>query len=148
MCTKILYISEMDFDIKNGGAVASKEDLNILQKNYDVEKLIVPVTRRNFIRKILDLFTSQISTFYGRKTIKNIKKKIKNSGSDIIFFNNSIFGYLVKYASKLGKKTIVKFQNCEYILAKDCNRYWYIGVQRKCMYLDTTFLFQSTRGLC
>lgn len=125
MSEKLLFISEMDFKIKSGGSVISQDDLNTLKKHFDVEIVNYHVSNRAPIKKIIDLILSPISIFYNRKTIAKIKNKIKSSDAKIVFFNNSIFGYLVKYARKLGKKTIVRFQNCEIKLAKDCKRFLY-----------------------
>lgn len=114
---RILYISELNPDMKSGGAVAERRNFNCLKANFDVEVAKVYTTQRSKCAKIKDLVFSEIPVIYSHRQVKELKKIIKNTTAEIVFFETSSLGHLVKYAKRKGKKVICYLHNCEYSLA-------------------------------
>ena len=123
---KILYISELSPQLKNGGSYAAKRDLSILKQHFDVEETGVFTKENSNIQKVKNLLFSKCPILFSTKEVKAIENKIKTSDCDVVFLCSSLLGYFAKYAKKCNKKVITYFQNCEYQLFKSCrSKFWY-----------------------
>ena len=86
-------------------------------RNYKCLQNIGTVTTYTFKKK--SSFKSVLSLVEGyyppmlNEDFRKIKKIIKQKNIDIVFFDQSFYGNLVKKVKKLGCKTIVFFHNCE-----------------------------------
>lgn len=115
----IFYISDLKPGSKIGGSVAGERNLRFLKNHFNVIESGVYALGRPMLKKIIDVFTSNVPTLYSRKQVNKIKSQLKETDAEIVFIESSRMGYLAKYAKKLNKKVYVFFHNCEYKLFKD-----------------------------
>jgi glycosyltransferase involved in cell wall biosynthesis len=126
---KILYICDTAPGGKNGGAIIEYRNKRILEELSNLEACnIFFEPKKSFIQKTIDAIFSDAPMVYSFKQSVDIKRFIKNSDSEIVFFETSKMGGLVKYAKKCNKKTIVFFHNCEKTYWEDTEGSRYIGL--------------------
>lgn len=98
-------------DASFGGAKCSIRNYEALKKYADVEVLT--------IQKKSDM-ASAVSILQGyfppvaKNDLKTVEKKLEHGLYDLVFFDGSYFGSIVKYVKKRGIRTITFFHNCEY----------------------------------
>lgn len=128
---KVLYISELNPKILNGGSAIERRNCDTLKKYYDVEECKVYAKGRNLFRKIVDVLTSKVSTLYSRKEVKDICYKIRKSEAKLIFIETSKMGYFAKIAKKYDKMVVVFLHNCESVLYKNSRGSIYVPLIKK-----------------
>lgn len=109
----ILFITFNNIDKpKSGGEQCSLQNYLALREygNVDVYKIAHQSKFKSFL-SIFNFFFPPVSLF----NLKEIKSLLKNKQYDILFFDNSLLGRLVKFISKNYKSSnIVFFHNVEY----------------------------------
>lgn len=117
---KILYVTkELDQKLSDGGLIVSKQNYEMLETIYGKQNVkLFEINKPTRIKKILNLIFLQD---YGvdKRIFYNFKKTLKTQNFNLIFFNGSLYGSLVKYANKKNIKSIVFFHNIEKIYYKD-----------------------------
>ncbi len=105
---RVLFISKAFNQIHNdGGAVVTKRNYDLLKNVFGEDNVhLFEIPTPSNWRK---LFGMLCLNDYGvtKKIEKEIKKQINDS--DLIFFNSSLYGNLIKYCAQIKKKELCFF---------------------------------------
>ena len=111
---KILFITrDLDDQEGSGGLVVSKRNLDFLKTIYGSSNIdIFTIEKPSILTRIVNLVFKQS---YGQ-TLKNFSrfKSLIKKDYLFVFYNSSIYGGFVKYATKINKMQIVFYHNIEY----------------------------------
>ena len=93
---KILIIHNR-YQYVGGEDIATDKEIQLLSKNYDVETLIYENSKKDLIYTFISFFTN---TNY--KSLKILKKKLKEFYPDIVYIHNTWFKASVGLVNYLG----------------------------------------------
>jgi glycosyltransferase involved in cell wall biosynthesis len=105
---KILIIHNR-YQYVGGEDIATDKEIQLLSKNYDVETLIYENSKKDLIYTFISFFTN---TNY--KSLKILKKKLKEFNPDIVYIHNTWFKAsvgLVNYLVKSDIEVFLKIHN-------------------------------------
>lgn len=98
-------------DAAFGGAKASIRNYELLKKYGEVD--VLTVQKKSNLASLLSLVQGYFPPI-SKKDLKEVKEKLASKQYDLVFFDGSHFGKLVKYVAGKDIKTICFFHNCEY----------------------------------
>lgn len=107
---RILIVSR-DIHLKqDGGTLVSKRNERLLQKlGFKTERFIIPIP--SLATRITNILFRQ--SYGSSKSLLRSFKNILKKDYDYLFFDGSIYGGFLKFASQLGYKTICFYHNVE-----------------------------------
>ena len=96
-------------DAAFGGAKASLRNYELLKRSADVD--VMTIRKRSGAASALSILQGYFPPI-AKRDLKAVKGKLDRY--DLVFFDGSHFGNIVKYVKGRGVKTICFFHNCEY----------------------------------
>lgn len=112
---KILIIHNK-YQYVGGEDIATDKEIQLLSKNYDVETLIYENSKKELLYTFLSFFTN---TNY--KSLKILKKKLKEFNPDIVYIHNTWFKAsvgVVNYLLNSDTEVYLKIHNFRYYCTK------------------------------
>lgn len=126
---KVLFLTRGDFleDRKDGGALGTLRNYEMIQRIYGKENVFIDSIFHKKMENTVQTkywrgYGNLLSTYLGyfclrdripRKTERKIVKHIGKLKPDIIFFDGSTFGQIIRHKEAGKRKTIVFFHNVE-----------------------------------
>lgn len=108
----ILFISNNGIeDAAFGGAKASRRNYELLRGHGDVD--VIAIQKRSNGASMVSLLQGYFPPS-GKKDLERIGKMLDEKSYDLVFFDGSHFGNLVKYVKDRGRKVMCFCHNCEY----------------------------------
>jgi glycosyltransferase involved in cell wall biosynthesis len=126
---KILIIHNR-YQYVGGEDIATDKEIQLLSKNYDVETLIYENSKKDLIYTFISFFTN---TNY--KSLKILKKKLKEFNPDIVYIHNTWFKAsvgLVNYLVKSDIEVFLKIHNFRYFCTKSYKAKSHFGEGEVC----------------
>jgi glycosyltransferase involved in cell wall biosynthesis len=108
---KILFLTCNGIkDASFGGAKCSIRNYEALKEHGDVE--VLTIQKKSNMASFLSVLQGYFPPV-GRNDLKTVAEMLDKEKYDLVFFDGSYFGNIVKYVKKRGVRAITFFHNCE-----------------------------------